>query len=59
MSEIGSREEVTLAEAKRIIKALAWEQSVLLLSQPGMGRSDIVREEAKEAGLKCKSLLST
>lgn len=52
-------ETVTLAEAKRIITALAREQSVLLLSQPGVGKSDIVREAAREAGLECKSLLGT
>lgn len=52
-------ETVTLAEAGRIIKALAREQSVLLLSQPGVGKSDIVRDAAREAGLACKSLLGT
>ena len=41
---------VTLSQAKSIIKALAREQSVLLLSAPGVGKSDIVSQAAVEAG---------
>ncbi len=50
---------VTLSQAKSIIKALAREQSVLLLSAPGVGKSDIVSQAAVEAGLPCRSLLGT
>ena len=37
----------------------AQEQSFLLLSPPGVGKSDIVRQAAAEAGLACRSLLGT
>lgn len=50
---------VTLSEAKSIIKALAQEQSVLLLSPPGVGKSDSVMQAAADAGLECRSLLGT
>ena len=51
--------EVTIDEAKMIIKALASTQSVLLLSPPGVGKSDLVQQVAAENGLECKSLLGT
>ncbi|MBW3542169.1 MAG: AAA family ATPase [Planctomycetes bacterium] len=38
---------------------MAAEQSLLLLSPPGVGKSDIVRQAAAEAGLPCRSLLGT
>jgi len=50
---------VTLSEAKGIIKALAQRQSVLLLSPPGVGKSDVINQAAMEAGLPCRSLLGT
>ena len=50
---------VTLGEAKELIKALAEHQSILLLSAPGQGKSEIVRAAAAEAGLTCRSLLGT
>ena len=50
---------VTLSEAKTLISCLAHKQSILLLSAPGVGKSDIVRQAANEAGLECKSLLGT
>src|ERR1700678_2066876 len=52
-------ESVTLSEAKSLIQCLASEQSVLLLSPPGVGKSDVVRQAAAEAKLPCKSLLGT
>jgi len=52
-------ETVTLSEAKSLIRCLSHEQSVLLLSPPGVGKSDVVRQAAAEAGLPCKSLLGT
>src|SRR5437660_117153 len=50
---------LTLAEAKRLIRCLAAEESLLLLSTPGVGKSDVVRQAAAEAGLECRSLLGT
>jgi hypothetical protein len=52
-------EAVTLDEARRLIHCLAHEESLLLLSSPGVGKSDIVRQAAAEAGLECRSLLGT
>jgi hypothetical protein len=52
-------ETITLSQAKSLIKALSEEQSLLLLSPPGVGKSDIVFQAAKEAGLDCRSLLGT
>ena len=49
---------VTIAEAKSIISAMAHKQSILLLSAPGVGKSDAVRQAAA-AGLECRSLLGT
>ena len=51
--------ELTLSEAKLLIKTMAHEQSLLLLSPPGVGKSDIVLQAAAEAGLPCRSLLGT
>jgi MoxR-like ATPase len=50
---------VTLSEAADIVRAFGSEQSVLLLSPPGVGKSAIVRAVAQEAGLRCESLLGT
>jgi MoxR-like ATPase len=52
-------ETVTLSQAKELIRCLAHEQSLLLLSPPGVGKSDVVRQAAAEARLPCKSLLGT
>src|SRR5437762_11775245 len=52
-------ETVTLSQAKELIRCLAHEQSVLLLSPPGVGKSDVVRQAAADASLECKSLLGT
>jgi hypothetical protein len=52
-------ETITLGKAKKLIQCLAHEQSLLLLSPPGVGKSDIVVEAAREAGLPCRSLLGT
>jgi MoxR-like ATPase len=60
MSEAGHPEEtVTLSEAKALITALAPVQSILLLSAPGIGKSQVVQQAAAEAGLVCRSLLGT
>ncbi len=50
---------VTLSEAKELIRCLADSESVLLLSPPGVGKSDIVRAAARDAGLELRSLLGT
>ena len=52
-------EVVTLRQAKQLIRCMAHEQSFLLLSPPGLGKSEIVYEAAREAGLPCRSLLGT
>lgn len=52
-------ESITLSEAKALIRAMAHEESLLLLSPPGVGKSDVVRQAASEAGLPCRSLLGT
>jgi hypothetical protein len=52
-------ETVTLSQAKELIKCLAADESVLLLSAPGVGKSDTVAQAAAEAGLPCRSLLGT
>ena len=50
-------ETITLQQAKKLIQCMAQEQSFLLLSPPGVGKSDIVYQAAREAGLPCRSLL--
>ena len=52
-------ETVTLSQAKELIRCLAHEQSLLILSPPGVGKSDVVRQAAADATLECKSLLGT
>jgi hypothetical protein len=52
-------ETITLGQAKALVRGLAHEQSLLLLSPPGVGKSDAVRQAAAEAGLACRSLLGT
>src|SRR4051812_30622618 len=52
-------ETVTLGQAKALVHALARDQSLLLLSPPGVGKSETVAQAAAEAGLPCKSLLGT
>jgi MoxR-like ATPase len=52
-------ETVTLSQAKALLHALAREQSLLLLSPPGAGKSECVAQAAAEAGLVCRSLLGT
>ncbi len=54
-----ARPMVTLKEAQRIIKTVAHELSVLLLSPPGIGKSAAVNQAAAAAGLPCTSLLGT
>ncbi len=50
---------VTLSQAKELIRCLADTESVLLLSPPGVGKSDVVRQAAIESGLELRSLLGT
>ncbi len=52
-------ETVTLSQAKALVHAMAHEQSLLLLSSPGVGKSEMVMTAAAEAGLECRSLLGT
>jgi hypothetical protein len=52
-------ETVTLSQAKALISCAAHEQSFLILSPPGVGKSDVVAQAAADAGLPCRSLLGT
>jgi MoxR-like ATPase len=52
-------ETITLRQAKALIRCMAHEQSFLLLSPPGVGKSEMVYQAATEAGLPCRSLLGT
>ena len=52
-------ETITLSQAKTLITCMAQEQSFLLLSPPGVGKSEMVYQAAAEAGLPCRSLLGT
>ena len=52
-------ETITLRQAKKLIQCMAHEQSFLLLSPPGVGKSEMVYEAAAEARLPCRSLLGT
>lgn len=58
-SQSAFTEVVTLRQAKKLIQIMAQEQSFLLLSAPGIGKSEMVYEAAQEAGLPCRSLLGT
>jgi MoxR-like ATPase len=52
-------ETITLRQAKTLITCMAHQQSFLLLSPPGVGKSEMVYQAAAEAGLPCRSLLGT
>ncbi len=52
-------ETISLRHAKKLIQCMAHEQSFLLLSPPGVGKSEVVYQAAAEAGLPCRSLLGT
>lgn len=52
-------ETVTLSQAKELVTTLAHVESLLLLSPPGVGKSEMVAGAAIEAGLRCRSLLGT
>ncbi len=54
-----SDQTITLSRAKSFISRLAAQQSLLLVSAPGVGKSDLIRQAAAEAGLECRSLLGT
>lgn len=57
---VNPREEtITLNQAKKLVQCMAGEQSFLLLSPPGVGKSEMVYQAAAEAGLPCRSLLGT
>lgn len=61
MSHAESRleETVTLSQASELIRCLAHTESLLLLSPPGVGKSETVLAAARSAGLPCRSLLGT
>ena len=53
------QQSITLKQAKKLVQCMAHEQSFLLLSPPGVGKSEMVYQAAAEAGLPCRSLLGT
>jgi len=59
MSHSALQQTITLRQAKKLVQCMAHEQSFLLLSPPGVGKSEIVFQAAAEAGLPCRSLLGT
>ena len=59
MANLSSRETVTIAQAKAILRSMADRQSVLLLAGPGVGKSDCVYQAAADAKLPCRSLVGT
>ena len=54
-----SEPAIPLSQAKDFIRRLAARQSLLLVSAPGVGKSDLIHQAAREAGLECRSLLGT
>jgi hypothetical protein len=54
-----TEQHITIRQARSFIERLAAHQSLLLLSAPGIGKSDIVHQAAASAGLECRSLLGT
>jgi hypothetical protein len=56
---IAAASAVTLSQAKELVRCLADTESLLLLSAPGVGKSDIVAQAAREAGMEVRSLLGT
>ncbi len=50
---------VTLSQAKELVRCLAATESLMLLAPPGVGKSEVVRQAAEEAGLEVRSLLGT
>lgn len=50
---------ITLGQAKKLIQCMAEDTSFLVLSPPGVGKSEMVWQAAQEAGLPCRSLLGT
>lgn len=54
-----NEQTLTLSQAKTVITRLAARQSLLMISAPGVGKSDLVRQAAADAGLECRSLLGT
>ncbi len=59
MAQSSRLETVTLKQAREIILCMAHRHSVLLLSGPGVGKSDIVYQSAAAVGLPCRSLVGT
>lgn len=50
---------LSLGDAGRLVQSLATRRSVLLLAQPGVGKSALIERLARSAGLECRSLLGT
>src|SRR5438105_13231256 len=59
MTQQSRLETVTLKQAREIILCMAHQHSILLLSGPGVGKSDVVYQSAATAQLPCRSLVGT
>jgi MoxR-like ATPase len=59
VSHSALQQTITLKQAKKLVQCMAHEQSFLLLSPPGVGKSEMVFQAAAEVGLPCRSLLGT
>src|SRR6201988_5203584 len=59
MTHAALRETVTLGQAKAILRSLTHRHSLLLLSGPGVGKSDLAYQASAKAGLACRSLVGT
>ncbi len=59
VSQSALQQTITLRQAKKLVQCMAHEQSFLLLSPPGVGKSEMVFQAAAESGLPCRSLLGT
>ena len=53
------QEPITLSQARSLIKAMGHKESILLLSAPGVGKTDSVYQIAEEMNYMCNSLLGT
>jgi hypothetical protein len=50
---------LNLHQIKGLIRSAGHAESFLLLAPPGVGKSDLVAQAARESGLECRSLLGT
>lgn len=59
MAHASTIETVTLGQAQALLRAMGDRQSILMLSGPGVGKSEVVYQAARAANLPCRSLVGT